>query len=319
MKLDSSLVEHGLTMEDVTKSDPPIENQNRVYFGNSYTVVKQCSQMEALNKSRVEATKAEALEQAMLAKHGENGWKQKEEEAKELNERKKADEEAKKKADKFKKDICDKWGILAEVACAGGIASSIEGLSLAKSIAKKEWYLRDQDLNGLIAEKVGRSVRYKITDLIRASEVRQTTGGGAGSARSSLNSTAAFMEFGCLRNKLEGRTERLRQYARYLQDRLDQLCVEHPNGLVQAAYSETRANMIARVREGEAILKKAQEDLRKQEHQVKMLDQFVPAASFLIAASATDKENAAAPRSKKRKTFGEALKLLSKPSPGVLA
>jgi hypothetical protein len=124
-------------------------------------------------KCRIAKAKMEEREQVIIDKYGKEGWKKKRRSAKEHKAKAIRDKQEQEKCDNFKKDIQEKWLILMVVS-NGDIAGNIEGLQLAKTNAKNEWSLRDQDLEKLDADQVGCSMKCKLRDLIRQSEIRCT-------------------------------------------------------------------------------------------------------------------------------------------------
>jgi hypothetical protein len=279
MLLNNALVQHNLTEDDLRTSDPPIGCRWRSLYGNSYVVVK-CSDMAEL-KRRVDKAKIEQREQVMIDKYGKEGWKKKRQDEKERKEKTIQDKQDQEKRDNFKKEIQEKWLILMDVS-NGDIAGSIEGIQLDKTNAKNEWSLRDQDLEKVAADQVGHSMKYKLRDLIRQSEIRHR---------------ADFGELKTL-TKLWGQPARLREYARYLKDRLDRELEEQPAEVIQQAQAEAKAALEEKVRDSQAKVKAAQGELRKRQHKVNMFDHCVPASTFVV--SSADKENAT-PSKKKQK------------------
>jgi hypothetical protein len=293
MLLNNALAQHNLTEDDLRNSDPPIGCQWRSVFdppigcqwrsvyGNSYAVVK-CSDMAEL-KRRVDKAKIEQREQVMIDKYGKEGWKKKRQDEKERKEKAIQDKQDQEKCDNFKKEIQEKWLILMDVS-NGDIVGSIEGIQLDKTNAKNEWSLRDQDLEKLDADQVGRAMKYKLRDLIRQSEIRHR---------------ADFGELKTL-TKLWGQPARLREYARYLKDRLDRELEEQPAEVIQQAQAEAKAALEEKVRDSQAKVKAAQGELRKRQHEVNMFDRCVPTSAFVV--SSADKENAAHSKKKQKMT-----------------
>jgi hypothetical protein len=232
-------------------------------------------------KRRVEKAKIEQHEQVIIDKYGKEGWKKKRQDEKEHKEKAIRDKQDQERCDNFKKEIQEKWLILMDVS-NGDIAGSIEGLLMDKTNAKNQWSLRDQDLEKLDADQVGHSMKYKLRDLIRQSEIRHR---------------ADFGELKTL-TKLWSQPTRLREYARYLKDRLDRELEEQPAEVIQQARAEAKAALEEKVRDSQAKVKAAQGELRKRQHNVNVFEHCVPTSAFVVSSS--DKENAM-PSKKKQK------------------
>jgi hypothetical protein len=225
-------------------------------------------------KERVEKAKADKKDQELIAKYGEEGMKKMRQEEKERKEKDHKEKEDKEKRARIKQEIVEKWKVLMEVS-NGDVADSIDGLQLAKTNAKREWFLRDSDLGSLTPEIVGRTMKYSVCDLIHQSETRQ----GGSNYR---------YDFGKLKKKLQGHPAQLRQYARYLKDKIDEELREHPEDLIQEARAEAKAAMEATVSESRIKVKAAEEELKKNERRVRSFASF---SSVPVGSRPVDKEN----------------------------
>jgi len=225
-----------LTEHDFVHSDPPIECKRRSSYGSSYAVVKH-SDCAALKK-RLTVRANEKEKQDLIAKHGQAGY--------DAIMVKKAAEKAKALAEVNRKEIIDRLvrniEDVFQEASSHGVSATLEGLTITKTNAKKDWYV-DVDKLPTPIDDSKKTKKYRLSDVIGAS----------------LKSGHGMK----LRSKMEKSPEQKRFYARYQLDTFVSECQSHDDPSLQTdVYARARLKIAERVIQKKAELEAEQQSLR---------------------------------------------------------
>ena len=218
--------------EQVASADPPIPCQWRSRYGNSYAVV-MLSDMAAL-KERITKQAAEEKKIDVIAKFGQEYYDK-------LVAKEKAREEAAVAA--YKRE-CTVHRLVREVEAAmafssDGIADTLEGITISKTNAKKDWYIAVDGLSPVDPSK--KNKKYRLSDVI-------------GGAIKTLSDTK-------LADKISSCPEKKRLYARYLLDKFEDACQNVDASIVKAVHASAREFFSKRVETKAAELQVAEESL----------------------------------------------------------
>jgi hypothetical protein len=292
MSLSNACSYYGVSEEDCMAAN--IECKYRAAYGNSYAVVKICDILAIKAKLNKEAD--DKKEKDLIAELGEEGYakmiqedKQKKlDEAKKQKDEKEA-EEAKQKADaysaKTKADIFGKMKTIVSIS-SGGI-SSTKGMQLAKTAAKKEWFLADADIESLPTETIGRAKKYAIRDLIAKADEKH-------GFRTLKNKIEAAEDKARLQKLLP--STRIPYYADYLKEKLEEEISKLPEDLASEARAHAKKILQDEIDESAAKVKAAQEIAAVNVAKMRSFD-------AVFGSSSVDKENNNVGVSKKAKTM----------------
>ncbi|KAL7531057.1 hypothetical protein ACHAWF_003613 [Thalassiosira exigua] len=243
--LKNACAQYGLTVEQVHAADPPIPCQWRSCMGNSYPVV-QLSDMARL-KRRIEAQAKEDEKRALIEELGEEGYKAKFE----------ADAAARRR-----KEASEKLVPSLEVAVAAsgsGIADSLEGMTLSKTAAKTEWYVKPDEMPAPIDDSK-KQKKYRLADVIRVAHEKTKEQSGSG---------------GHIRTRVKG-TDREKLYARYLHDIYEVRCKEvGDESVIKAARGVVRGKISKAVEVKAAAITKAQNELKAEQSRLEAFDNLM--------------------------------------------
>jgi len=231
---------YGLTEADLITADPPIECKWRSAYGSSYAVVK-LSDVKAL-KNRIDAQEEEDERKAIIAKHGKSYYDKMiaEQDAKE------AEEEAAAERESTVEKLLHEANIAIEVAAAHGAADSIEGVSIAKTNAKKDWFVSDlDDLTPVDSSK--KQKKYHLSDVICKCLKDSKRKYGKDGYDSSKN----------MPSKIINKPDRIRLYARYLLDVFAQEVDKQPAGIRTQVRNDIKATMAEQISQKQAELASA--------------------------------------------------------------
>jgi hypothetical protein len=219
----------GLDEADISFADPPIECQWRRSFGNSYAVVR-LADVAALKK-RLEKKRAEDELKEVIEEMGEENYQ-----------KMLADEKRKTVVVKLREEL----EFALKAGQVHGIADTLDGLTVAKTKAKTEWWVADvDDLTPIDPSQ--KSKKYKLSDVIdKASRVN-------GSGDKSLASRMAKCKH----------PDRHKFYSRYLLNKFEEACETHDDSssIRKEVVSGARANLAKTVAQKRAELAAAQQTL----------------------------------------------------------
>lgn len=231
---------YGLTEVDLITADPPIECKWRSSFGNSYAVVR-LSDVAALSK-RLAAKAEEDRKKTIIAKHGK-AYYNKMIAAEEAEE---AEEEAARNREATIKKLLKKAKIAIDLAAAHGLADSIEGVSIAKTSAKKDWFVSElDDLTPVDSSK--KQKKYHLSDVIGKCLKDSKRHYGKDGYDRSTN----------MPSRIANKPDSIRLYARYLLDLLAEEADKQPKDIRTRVRKDIKATMDERISQKQAELASA--------------------------------------------------------------
>ena len=216
--------------------------------------------MAALKKQLIQQSR-ESRKQALIAKLGEEGYK-----AKIASD--KAAAIAKQNQERATKSLVSKLKS-AMAASSNGIApkSALEGMSIGKTAAKNEWYVKPDELEKLTpVDATKKLAKYHLTDIIRLAHEKSARGSNA--------------QHISIRLKATNTPERSKLYARYLHDeyleeRANVETLEGGEAIIQGAYEEVRGEIDKAVKNKKEAFEKAQMELKAEENRLEALDDYL--------------------------------------------
>jgi len=265
--LSRACAQYGLTEHQVTSADPPIPCQWRSCHGNPYAVVK-LSDMAAL-KRRIAAKAEEDKKADLIAELGQEGY-----------EKKLADEKAEKEAAaaaikaKHEKDAKVKELVVkleaAMAAASNGVADTLEGLTISKTNAKKEWYCQPHEIDRLSPLDPGKKTsKYALSDVIGMAHRRNV-----------------HWKDQPIGKRIAPYPERMKQYARFLFDEFGLQCQAVDDDIVQLAHDTARDKLEQAVKAKTDAVAKAQTDLDAEQNRLDAFNDM--AGGMLKKAAATE-------------------------------
>ena len=168
MSMNNACATYGVTEQDCKNAK--LECQWRSTYGNSYPVLK-CEDVKALRK-KLDLEKAQKYEQEMIAKYGEEVYNR-------MKQEKEAKKQAEAKAKKYAAErasnvlkISNSMMTVLKLQKEFSVAKppDIDGITVAKTAAKTDWFLSSDTIEKLECVTEGRTKKYKLVDLIRQSE-----------------------------------------------------------------------------------------------------------------------------------------------------
>lgn len=245
MSLNRAVATYGLTEEQI--ADAKLDCQWRSTYGNSYPVLK-CEDLRTL-KAKLDKEEAEKKEQALIDKYGADGLAKMRKNLQEKKEAEAAAAKAKEEREKEKKHV---EFHLSELENLGGDANgisyaSLDGVRIAKTAAKKEWFLNDSDLANLTSVKDGRSIKYELKDLMRKAGLKH--------GKQQLSD----------RLKEKGNKKGLQQFTAHCKDQIESVLNTYPHDLIVEAHGDVVSRLKKQVEESQEKVRATKEELADKE------------------------------------------------------
>lgn len=156
--------QYEVTEEEILNGNPPLQTRLKSFLGNHFYVVV---------REEVEALEKRLREQREIAKFGSiEAYEAHMKEERVRKEQEIAEHVRKERADATRRELISKINKVLDLSKGYEIPLLTDEYLPNKSTAKKEWFLRDKDLEGLPSIKIGRSIFYDVRPLIEAAEKR---------------------------------------------------------------------------------------------------------------------------------------------------
>lgn len=275
LSISNACSEYGVTEEQCREAK--LDCQYRSYFGNPVCIVKRSDVIELKNKLVKE--EEEAKEKAAIEKYGAEEWERMKQQAKEKKETEAAAAKAARDRANAKQQISEQLVKILKFTVGSKGATEpvmIENVTMAKTKAKREWFLNDHDLKNVESTTEGRSVKYAIADLIQASKGKHSD----------------------LEEKLLKRNEAdsMGMYVAYLQNKLHQ---DHPPDLVQEASEHTQALLKNEIQQAESKVREAQAQVVQKQSSLACLEAMMIPAATLADSTNGNNDNPSPPKKAK--------------------
>jgi hypothetical protein len=282
--LASACASYGVTEQQAV--DAKLECKWRSAFGNYYPVVI-CADVRAL-KQKLVKQEEQAKENSLVDKYGAEKAAQMKKDAKGKKRIERAATDAAREDESKKLSIKFHMEKLVELLSGSDdVQSSLSDINVkvAKTTAKKDWFLADHEIARLTSVTDGRATKYNLSDLIRSAEAKHN--------RRHLKEK--------LLKRRDAKT--LAQYRAYRKQEIDKELAKYPQDLINEARSEIIASLQKKLDASKQKVREAAQEVLKNENRTEAFELISFAGKAPLSDTTNDlKRNASSTGSPPKKT-----------------
>ena len=284
MSLSSACATYGITEQQAR--DAKLECRWRSHFGHYYAVVI-CADARALQQ-KLAREEEQAKENSLVEKYGAEKVDKMKKAEKDKKEIEKAATDAAREMESQKSSIKFEMEKLVELLSGrDDVQSSLSDIKVkvAKTTAKKDWFLADHEITELTSFAVGRATMYNLSDLIRRAEGKHFASS--------------------LKKKLleRGDAKTLAQYRAYRKQEIDEKLAKYPKNLINKARSEIIASLQKEMDTSKQKVREAGQEVLKNENRIETFELISFAGKAPLSDITNDlKRNASSKDSPSKKT-----------------
>lgn len=284
MSLNSACETYGITEQQAR--DAKLECRWRSHFGNYYAVVI-CADVRALQQKLVKREE-QAKENYLVKTYGAEKVDKMKKAEKDKKQIAKAATDAAREGEYKKFSIKSHMGKIVELLSGSDdvqSSSSDINVKVAKTTAKKDWFLADHEIARLTSVADGRATKYNLSDIIQRAEGKH--------------------HVHRLKEKLlkRGDAKTLAQYRAYRKQEIDKELAKYPQDLINEARSETIASLQKEMDASEQKVREAGQEAHKNENRIKEFELISFAGKAPLADITNDlKRNVSSKSSPSKKT-----------------